>query len=90
MSRPGFLLIMFSLAGIFVMFVAVCVHGYGITGQPSLVILAVMIALQLTYLFGFIRYAGNKGYSGWLGFWLCFGSIPGLIALLLLPDRNRY
>jgi hypothetical protein len=49
--------------------------------------LVTAIAVVL-YCIGFVRYCMSKGYSGWIGFFLLIGNLPGFIVMLLLPDER--
>lgn len=63
-------------------------QGATITGTPGILGMVTISALWCINLFGFIKYAASKGYSGWIAFWLCSAAFYGFIVLLLLPDRN--
>ena len=57
-----------------------------LSGLPALALTIAGGFVVLLYFVGFLSYCASKGYSKWLGFWLFFGSVPGFIVLLMLPD----
>jgi hypothetical protein len=93
LSRPGSALIVLSgvLYSMIIAYVAVITKGSmeitvsGMETVPWLAAIAIPFAICFL---GFVKYAASKGYSRWLGFWLCCAQLPGFIVLLLLPDRN--
>jgi hypothetical protein len=98
-SRPGALQMIVSaalmlLGSIGPLFVAFTVPdhewSFYLTGLPVLGLSILGIATVILYIVGFLRYCGSKGYSKWLGVWLLFGHLFGLIVLLLLPDLEAY
>lgn len=60
-----------------------------LTGPPALTALLLSIFLFLLYAVGFYRYAHDKGYSAALSIVLVVAALPGLVALLLLPDLTH-
>jgi len=57
-----------------------------LSGFPAFVVAISGVVVVFLFFVGFIRYCASKGYSKWIGFWLCFGHVPGFVVLLLLPD----
>lgn len=57
-----------------------------LSGLPAIALTITGGFVVLLYFVGFLSYCASKGYSKWLGFWLFFGTIPGFIVLLMLPD----
>jgi hypothetical protein len=97
LSRPGAIqmvasLVLMLLASIGPAFVAATrpTHEWilALTGLPALAMTVAGIAVFILYVVGFLRYSSSKGYNMWVGLFLLLGSIPGFIALLLLPDLN--
>lgn len=49
-------------------------------------IYAAMLAVWAVWFAGFIKYSADKGYNGWVALCLALSSVPGFIALLIMPD----
>jgi hypothetical protein len=95
LSRPGAMqmvaaIILGVVAAIGPLFLAFMrpdqVWFMALSGLPAFAIAISGVGVLILFFVGFIRYCASKGYSKWIGFWLCFGHLPGFIVLLLLPD----
>lgn len=60
-----------------------------LTGFPALAMALSGLLVAVLYIVGFLRYCSNKGYSKWLGLSLLLSTLPGFLALLLLPDLKE-
>lgn len=97
LARPGALQMISSgilmiIAAIGPVFLAVTRPNHEwmmvLTGFPAMGLSLAGVGVLLLYIFGFLRYCADKGYSKWLGLWLLLGNVFGLVVLLLLPDLN--
>ncbi len=60
-----------------------------LTGYSAIALELFGFGIMVLYFVGFLRYCASKGYSMWIGFWLLFANVFGLIVLLMLPDFKK-
>jgi hypothetical protein len=66
--------------------------GFALAGQEDatgILGLILIVAAAVPFTWGCVKYAEGKGQSKWAGL-VGAASIPGLVVLILLPDRSRH